>query len=89
MRYLFVTFFRKPGGQVDEQVGFAKKIRPSDQNTCNIILDYAEKKVLKSIVNGSKLESTFEAMNAYYKEIYPELIAELEKIQNETKTDSR
>ena len=83
MRYLLITFFRKPGGQVDEQVGFSKKIRPIDESMCNIILDYKERKVLKAIVNGAKLNTNFDAMHNYYKEIYPQLIEELDKLQAE------
>ena len=41
MRYFLITFMRKPGGQIDEQVTVAKKIKPSDLQTCNVILDYA------------------------------------------------
>ena len=45
MRYFLITFMRKPGGQIDEQVTVAKKVKPSDLQTCNVILDYAKKKV--------------------------------------------
>ena len=47
MRYLLITFMRKPGGQIDEQVTVAKKVKQSDLQTCNVILDYAQKKVDK------------------------------------------
>lgn len=79
MRYLLITFFRKPGGQIDEQVSVSKKVRPSDKQTCNVIIDYASKKVEKCVIEGSRIETDFEKMNEYYKRVYPSLVAQLEK----------
>lgn len=79
MRYLLITFFRKPGGQIDEQVAVAKKIKPVDLQTCNVILDYATKKIEKCIIEGNKLDTDWDRMNTYYKEIYPALIEQLER----------
>ena len=53
MRYLLITFFRKPGGQIDEQVSVSKRVRPSDEQMCNVILDYANKKVQKCVIEGN------------------------------------
>lgn len=85
MRYVIITFFRKPGGAIDEQIGFSKKLRQNDLQTCNIILDYAERKVVKCTVDGKVHPTTFEQMHNYYKEVYPQLIAEVEKINVQVK----
>lgn len=77
---MLVTFFRKPGGQIDEQVGFSKKVRPNDQQTCNVILDYKEKKVVKCVIEGKITPTTFEKMHEYYKQVYPQLVEQLEKL---------
>lgn len=79
MRYLLITFMRKAGGQIDEMVKPAKQVRPADWSTCNIIMDYGLKKVEKSVVEGNKLDTSFEVLNDYYKQIYPALITQLEK----------
>jgi len=79
MRYLLITFIRKPGGQIDELVSVSKRVKTADLNTCNIILDYAKKKVDKSVVEGKKVEMDFEKLNEYYKKVYPQLINQLEK----------
>lgn len=81
MRYLLVTFSRKPGGQIDEQVGFSKTVKPFDLQTCNVILDYKERKVNKCVIEGKVLPTDFDKMNDYYKQVYPELIEQMEKIQ--------
>jgi len=70
---------RKPGGQIDEQVAVAKKIKPSDIQTCNVIIDYADKKVLKCVIEGKLVETDFEKMHTYYQQVYPNLIGQLEK----------
>mgnify|MGYP003704650857 FL=1 len=84
MRYLLITFLRKPGGQIDEQVAVSKKVKPADLQTCNVIIDYSAKKVDKCIIEGQRVDTNFEKMNEYYKQIYPALIDQLEK-SNEPK----
>lgn len=79
MRYFLITFFRKPGGQIDEQVAVSKKIKPADLQTCNVIIDYLEKKVDKCIIEGKVVDTDFQRMHEYYKSVYPGLIDQLEK----------
>lgn len=70
---------RKPGGQIDEQVAVSKKVKASDIQTCNVIIDYAKQKVEKCIIEGNKVDTDFEKMNEYYKQIYPKLVEQLER----------
>ena len=70
---------RKPGGQIDEQVAVSKKIKQADLQTCNVIIDYALKKVTKCVIEGKLVDTDFERMDTYYKKIYPNLIGQLEK----------
>jgi len=79
MRYLLITFVRKPGGQIDELVAVGKRVKPADLQTCNVIIDYADKKVMKCVVEGKVVDTDFERMDTYYKQVYPNLIAQLEK----------
>ena len=79
MRYLLVTFYRKPGGQIDEQARFVKRIRNSDISMSNIIMDYGTRKVEKCVVEGKKLNKSFDELSDYYKKIYPQIVLQLEK----------
>ena len=79
MRYLLITFMRKPGGQIDEQVAVSKKVKLSDIQTCNVIIDYAKRKVEKCVIEGKRVDTDFDKMNTYYKKIYTNLIEQLEK----------
>jgi len=42
-----IQYLRKPGGQIDEQVSVSKKIKTTDLQTCNVIMDYETKKIEK------------------------------------------
>ena len=79
MRYLMITFYRKAGGQIDEHVSVSKRVRNSDISQSNIIMDFGKNKVEKCVVEGKKLEKTFEDLRNYYYKIYPNLILQLEK----------
>lgn len=74
-----ISFFRKVGGQIDEAVSVSKRVRTSDTMNANIIMDFAEKKVLKCVIEGKVHDTTFERMRDYYAKIYPNLISQLEK----------
>lgn len=79
MRYLFVTFVRKPNGQIDEMVSYGKKIKNTDLQMCNIIMDYKEKQVKKCVIEGKVVDTNWDKLNEYYKKVYPLLIDQLEK----------
>lgn len=74
-----ITFLRKPGGQIDEQVQVSKRVRTSDNQMCNVILDFATKKVQKCVIEGKIVATDWEKMVAYYKKVYPNLIEQLER----------
>ena len=78
---------RKPGGQIDEQVAVGRKIKPADLQTCNVIIDYADKKVVKCVIEGKVMDTDFERMDTYYKQVYPNLIGQLEKEAAITKNE--
>lgn len=79
MRYLLIQYLRKPGGQIDEQVTVSKKLKTTDLQTCNVIMDYGNKKIEKCIIEGKKVDTDWERLNEYYKNVYPALIDQLEK----------
>jgi hypothetical protein len=79
MRYFLITYFRKAGGQIDEQVKVAKKVRSSDIQTCNVIMDFGKKNIDKCIIEGKKLDTDWDKMYTYYQKIYPAIFERLEK----------
>ncbi len=79
MRYLLISFLRKRAGQIDEMVSVSKRVRTSDMNNANVILDFADKKVMKCIIEGKNHDTTFDKMRDYYARIYPNLVDQLER----------
>ena len=89
MRYLLITFVRKPNGQIDEQVSISKRSRPSDIQTCNVILDFSKKKIDKCVVESKVVDTTWDKMIEYYKRVYPTLIDQLEKNNTESEVQKK
>lgn len=81
MRYLLITFIRQPSGRIDEQAGFSKSIKSADLGQCNVILDYQEQKVVKCVIEGKVVPTSFESMHEYYKKVYPNVISQMEHFQ--------
>jgi len=79
MRYLMISFLRKRAGQIDEMVSVTKRVRTSDMNNANVILDFADKKVVKCIIEGKVHDTTFDKMRDYYVRVYPKLVEQLER----------
>lgn len=89
MRYLLISFLRKVGGQIDEMVAVSKRVRTSDMNSCNVIMDFADKKVVKSVIEGKEHDSDFDRLRDYYVKIYPTLVEQLEKEAKITKEQEK
>lgn len=89
MRYLLISFLRKMGGQIDEMVSVSKRVRTSDMNSCNVIMDFADKKVVKSVIEGKQHDTDFDKLRSYYARIYPNLIEQLEKEAKITKEQEK
>jgi hypothetical protein len=79
MRYLLINFLRKENGQINEMVSVSKRVRTSDMNSQNVIIDFAEQKVVKCIIEGKEHPTTFELMRDYYAKVYPTLVEQLER----------
>lgn len=89
MRYLLISFLRKIGGQIDEMVSVSKRVRTSDMNNCNVIIDFADKKIIKSVIEGKQHDADFDRLRDYYARIYPNLVEQLEKEAKITKEQEK
>ena len=89
MRYLLITYMRKPGGQIDESIGFAAKLKTDDLQTCNVVLDYEERKILKCVIEGKIVPTDWNRMNDYYRKVYPDIVGQLELINQEKRENAK
>lgn len=79
MRYFLVAYYKKPTGQMDEVVTVSRHLRDKDLQSCSVILDFRDHKVLKCSVNGQPGSRDFATVRDYYNQHYANVIARLER----------
>lgn len=77
MRYLFLTYYRKPDGKIDEVLSLSTKVRTKDWQTVNVILDFKELKVLKAHMEDKTVPKEWERVVSFYYQHYPATIERL------------
>jgi hypothetical protein len=77
MRYLLLTYYTKPSGKIDELMAIAKKIRTRDWQTCNVILDFKDCRVLQCTVGGISANKDWDTIVSYYYKHYAATIERL------------
>jgi hypothetical protein len=90
MRYLLLTYYRKPNGQVDEAMSVARRIKQNDLQTANVILDFRDLKVIKASMGSTQVPRDFNRIVEYYYQHYESTITRLFKengYEVEFKTD--
>jgi hypothetical protein len=77
MRYLILTYYTKPSGQIDEVMAVAKSLKTRDHQTANVILDFKTLSVLKCSMSGVTVPRDFNRIVEYYHQHYESTIARL------------
>ena len=77
MRYLLLTFYTQASGKIDEAMVVTKTLRRKDWQTVNVILDFKEQKVVKSMINGQLATKDWDAIVSYYYPFYTNIIERL------------
>lgn len=79
MRYLLLTYCKKPNGQTDEIMAVSKNIKKRDIQNCNVILDFKKLTVVKASLEGNNVEHNFDRIAGYYHQHYASTIERLFK----------
>lgn len=79
MRYLILTYVRKPNGQIDEIMSVARNLKKRDYQTANVILDFRELKVVMASMSGVSVPRDFDKIVKYYMQHYEATITRLFK----------
>ena len=79
MRYLLLTYYTKPNGQIDEVMAVAKNLKKRDHQTCSVILDFRTLSVLKCSMGGAPVPKDFDRIAGYYHQHYAATIERLFK----------
>jgi hypothetical protein len=77
MRYLLISYITKPNGQIDEISAVSQKVKTKDWQTCSVILDFKEQKVLLSSVQGLTATKDWDTIVSYYYKYYTNIIERL------------
>lgn len=77
MRYLLLTYYTKPDGKIDESMAVSQRVKPRDLQTCNVILDFKELKVVKAYMGGQQVPKDFNRIVEYYHQHYAKTIERL------------
>ena len=79
MRYLLLTYYQKPNGQIDEVMAVARSLKTRDHQTANVILDFRTLSVLKCSMSGVTVPRDFNRIVEYYHQHYESTITRLFK----------
>jgi len=77
MRYLLLTYYTKPSGQIDEVMAVSKNLKTRDHQTANVILDFKTLSVLKCSMSGVTVPRDFNRIVEYYHQHYEATITRL------------
>ena len=77
MRYLLLTYYKKPNGQIDEAMSLSKNLKHRDLQTASVILDFKKLEVVKATLNGVSVPKDFDRIVQYYYQHYENVIQRL------------
>lgn len=77
MRYLLLTYYRKPNGQIDESMMVSNRVRDRDLSQANVILDFRDQSVLKCSMDGKTVPKNWDRIVSYYYQHYAATIERL------------
>jgi hypothetical protein len=77
MRYLIITYYKKPNGQIDESMAVSRNLKMRDHQTASVILDFKSLEVVKAHLNGESAPKDFNRIVEYYMQHYENIIKRL------------
>jgi hypothetical protein len=80
MRYALYTYYKKPNGQIDEVMTVTKRIKQSDLQISNVILDFKDQVVVKCTIDGIAGVKDWDTVITYY---YPHYTSTIERLFQE------
>ena len=77
MRYLLITYYKKPNGQIDESTAISRNLKKRDIQTCSVILDFKTLSVVKCSMAGETVPRDWDRIVSYYNQYYENIIERL------------
>ncbi len=88
MRYLIITYYKRPNGQLDEVVGIGKNIKNKDLAQASVILDFKKSQVIKCSLDGTIVPKDWNKIRDFYHRHYNGIIEELEAMNGKGLAES-
>lgn len=79
MRYMIISYYKKPSGQMDEVMTVAKNLKFRDLQSASVILDFKKLRVEKASLEGNTIPRDWEKIISYYFRFYQSTIERLLK----------
>ena len=77
MRYLLLTYYRKPTGKIDEAMTLSRNLKLRDRQMANVILDFETLAVVKCSMDGVTVPRDWDRIVSYYYKHYSATIERL------------
>ena len=77
MRYLLLTYYRKPTGKIDEAMTLSRSLKLRDRQMANVILDFETLSVVKCSMDGVAVPKDWDRIVSYYYKHYSATIERL------------
>lgn len=77
MRYLVLTYYKKPDGHIDEAMEVTRNLKKRDIQCANVILDFKKLQVVKASLSGVNVPPDFNRITEYYMTHYENIIKRL------------
>ena len=77
MRYLLLTYYRKPTGKIDEAMTLSRNLKLQDRQMANVILDFETLSVVKCSMDGVVVPKDWDRIVSYYYQHYSATIERL------------
>jgi hypothetical protein len=74
-----LTYFKRASGKIDEVMAVANRVKPSDLQTANVILDFKDQVVLKCVIDGNSMPKEWDTIVVYYYKHYQAIMERLFK----------
>jgi len=79
MRYLLISYYKQPNGQMDEVVGVVNRLKLKDRQTAAVILDFQTQCVLQCSMNGTTVPKEWDRIVSFYYQHYAATLDRLAK----------
>lgn len=77
MRYLILTYMKKPNGQMDEMLSLSRQLRNRDLQSGSVILDFRDRCVVKASMDGVTVPKDWDRIVGFYNQHYSHVIERL------------